>query len=85
MRHNIGKARGHHFLKRTEEFKLCSWVWAKNRHANISSMARFRYALESLFNDERKDAFSELKVGDRSPTGFFESSIRLYNNKLGSE
>ena len=85
MGHNTGKERGHHFLKRTEEFRLCSWVWAKNRHANISSMARFRYALESLFNDERKDAFSKLKFGDRGPTEFLEWSIRLDNNKLGSE
>ena len=48
-------------------------------------MARFRYALESLFNDERYDAFSKPKFGDRGPTGFLERFIRLDNNKLGSE
>ena len=85
MGHNTGKARGHHVLKRVEEFKLGSWAWTKCRHANISSMARFRYALESLFNDERYDAFSKPKFGDRRPTGFLERFIRLDNNKLGSE
>ena len=84
MGHYTGKARGHHFLKRMEEFKLGSWAWTKNRHANISSMARFRYALESFFIDERNDAFSKLKVGDRGPTVFFERPIRLDNDKLGS-
>ena len=47
-------------------------------------MARFRYALESFFIDERNDAFSKLKVGDRGPTVFFERPIRLDNDKLGS-
>jgi hypothetical protein len=84
MGHKTGNARGHHFLKRTEEFKLCSWAWAKNRHANIRSMAGFRYALESFLNDERNDAFSKLKVGDRGPTVFVEGSIGLDNDKLGS-
>ena len=48
-------------------------------------MARFRYGLESLFNDERNDAFSKLKAGDRGRTGFVERSIRLDSNRLGSE
>ena len=84
MGHYTGKARGHHFLKRMEEFKLGSWAWTKNRHANISSMARFRYALESFLNDERKDALSKPKVGDRGPTVFVERSIRLDNDELSS-
>ena len=85
MGHNTGKEKKRHFLKRMGEFKPGSWVWAKNRHASISSMARFRYTLEPLFNDKINDAFSWLKVGDRGPTGFVERSIRLDNNEFGSE
>ena len=77
--HNTGKAKERHFLKRMEEFKLGSWVRTKNRQANISSMARFRYALPSLFNDKRNDTFSRPKVGDGGPTEFVERSIRLDN------
>ena len=69
-----------------EEFKLCSWAWTKNRHKKISSMARFRYALESLFNDVINDNFSKSKVGGGGSTGFVvEGPIRLDSDKLSSE
>ena len=79
MGHNTSKTKGRHFLNRKEEFKLCSWVWTKNRHANISSMARFRYALESSFNEVINDFFSKSKDGGRGPIGFVEGPIRLDN------
>jgi hypothetical protein len=69
-----------------EEFKLCSWAWTKNRHKKISSMARSRYALESLFNDVRNDNFSKSEAEGGGSTGFVvEGPIRLGNDKLSSE
>ena len=79
MGHNTSKTKGRHFLNRIQEFKLRSWVLIKNRHENISSIARFRYGLESSFNDVINDFFSKSKVGGRGPIGFVEGSIRLDN------
>ena len=83
--HNTSKTKGRHFLNRMEEFKLCLWVLIKNRHENISSIARFRYALESSFNDVINDFFSKSKVGGRGPIGFVEGPIRLDNEQVAGE
>jgi hypothetical protein len=76
MWHDTGKGKRDYFLNGTEEFELCSWAWTKKRHKKISSIARFRYALVSSFNDEVNDRFSNSRVGPLLE-GPLEGDIRL--------
>ena len=76
------KVKRSHLLNRIEESELCSWAWTKNRHMKISSKARFRYALESGFNDLTNDHFSNSRVEPRA--GLPWESIRLDDDRLSS-
>jgi hypothetical protein len=56
MEHDTCKTNGSHSfsLSCTEEFELSLWVWTKNRHKKITSVAKFRYAvLESFVTNDQ--------------------------------
>ena len=79
----MDKVKGRYFLNWIEESKLCSWAWTKNRHKKISSIARFRYTLETLFSDETNDRFSKSRVGEI--LGWLEGAISTTDRRVAGK
>ena len=79
MGNSTDKTKTRHSLNRKKEFGHFLYSWTTNRHKNISFMAKFWYALESVFNDLTNERSSNTKFPGRMCFGLV---IRLDNDKI---